>query len=371
MGVLPGGATDVNTTDGIYLVSAYGNGDMSAADLVGNDEATVKAVYKNRYLNNSSSVWGNPSGVLAQVFGVLGAVPGMGLVEAIIAAIINAIVAVLGPIPIIGSLVETLASFLGVTHTTAIAGVDNAATAQTTAESALALASQTAAQVAAGAGMSYSDGFGRTTDPTAQTDLGAAYNRDADSGSGTWGVDGAGNVHAVPSGSTPQEFRDHNTAAVFTTDKQAGSVVVSTPPQGAGGFGTLSCRTGISLRENAAGTTKVVAYNDSGVVEVGYYLSGVYHQLGTQAATQTNGDLFEFHAGCDPGTGYDDYAFEVLLNNHVVYTVTDSGHASQKGIGGGFKYGGLIARCGTVVFFFATIQTAAPTVQIFNLFDRM
>jgi hypothetical protein len=67
---------------------------------------------------------------------------------------------------------------------------------------------------------------------------------------------------------------------------------------------------------------------------------------------------------------YDDYAFEVLLNNHVVYTVTDSGHASSKGVGGGFKYGGLIARLGNVVFGFFTIQTAAPDVQILNLFDR-
>jgi hypothetical protein len=292
-------------------------------------------------------------------------------IGAVLQPLIDALVSLLGGIPIIGGAIDTLANFLGLTHTTANTGVTNAATAQSTAESALALASQTAAQIAAGSNMSYTDGFGRAIDPSAGTDLGADYSRDADSGSGTWATDGMGDAHATSSGATAQEFRDRNTVAVFATDKQAGSVVISTVPQAAGGFGTTSCRIGISLREDSAGTTKVVAYYDSGVVEIGYYLSGTYTQLGTQPVTQANGDLFEFHAGADPGSGYNDYNFEVLINNHVVYGVSDTGALSSKGVGSGFKYGGLIARLGNVVTgFFFTIQTACPDVQILNLFDR-
>lgn len=368
MGVLPGGIANVDTTNAFQVVSANGNSDLSAADLVGNDEATVKAAFKNRQFTSGStgSVWTDSGGILAQVFG---AIPGGALGLALISYLVNLIGTFISPLPIIGTAWDTFASFLGVTHTTANTATDIGNNAQSTAESALALASQTAAQVAAGSNMSYSDGFGRTTDPTAQTDLGTDYSRDADSGSGTWGVDGAGNAHATASGATPQEWRDRNTVAVFATDKQAGSVVVSTVPQAAGGFGTYSCRIGISLRENSAGTTSVSAYYDSGTMYIGYWVSGSYTQLGSMAITQSNGDLFEFHAGCDPGGGYDDYSFECLVGTQKL-SVTDSGHASQKAVGGGYKYGALRARNGTVQFGFFTIQTAAPDVQILNLFDR-
>jgi hypothetical protein len=371
VGVLPGGAADVNTTQGIYLVSAYGTGDQSIADLVGNDEATVKARYKSAYVNNSSSVWGNPSGVLAQVFGVLGAIPGMGLVEAIIAAIINAIVAVLGPIPIIGGMVETLANFLGVTHNTAN-------TAQATGEGAQASADTANVGVAilnaklAGTGLIFTDTFNRAS----ASNLGTDYDRSMGSGSGTFGTDGAGNAVWSAGGATTQSCLDRVTTPM-TTKYQSIAVVMTNPPQSTSTFGTFPSDQQMALRMNAAKDTYVVAKMvGGGACEIGYVNSGTYTALGAQVFPgMNNGDLWEFRAGVATSGITEDYQFDLVQNGLTVCSRIDTSHLSLNGAApstwvGTYDYGGLIAEAGTNVSFFTTFQMPSPTLQALTVADR-
>jgi hypothetical protein len=91
---------------------------MTAADLVGNDKATVQAGYGNKYVLGGNSVWSNPTGPLAQLFGAIpGGAFGLGIIQAILGLIGN----IVGPIPIVGTIYDDFAAFLGFTHTTAVA----------------------------------------------------------------------------------------------------------------------------------------------------------------------------------------------------------------------------------------------------------
>lgn len=84
---VPNGAAGINTTDGFMLVSAYDHGDLSAADLVGNDEDTVRALYSDRYIMGGNSVFSDPTGPLAMVWD--GLRQGISLPLSIIEAIIK------------------------------------------------------------------------------------------------------------------------------------------------------------------------------------------------------------------------------------------------------------------------------------------
>jgi hypothetical protein len=74
---LPDMGASVDTTALPFIVSANGNSPTSVADLVGNDQATVVAAYKAKYITNGTSVFSNPTGVLSQVFGGLAGIPGL------------------------------------------------------------------------------------------------------------------------------------------------------------------------------------------------------------------------------------------------------------------------------------------------------
>lgn len=84
---------------------------------MGNDQATVVDMYKQRYLANGNSVFSNPTGVLAQLFG---AIPGGAFGLAIIQYLVGLIGVLVGPIPIVGNAFQTIAAWLGFTHTTAV-----------------------------------------------------------------------------------------------------------------------------------------------------------------------------------------------------------------------------------------------------------
>lgn len=113
---VPNGAAGIDSANGTYLVSAYGHSDLSAADLVGNDQATVRANYASKFVMNGTSVFSDPTGPLAQLFG---AIPGGAFGLAIIQYLVGLVITIVGPIPIIGTAFEDLANFLGLTHTTA------------------------------------------------------------------------------------------------------------------------------------------------------------------------------------------------------------------------------------------------------------
>jgi hypothetical protein len=214
-------------------------------------------------------------------------------------------------------------------------------------------------------GTSIVDTFNRA----AASNLGGSYDRSMGSGSGAWGTDGTGAVHWTGGGSTSQVCIDRHTTPLLTvtaapSEYQVAGTVLTSPPA-AGQFGD-NAEIRLTLRMNTAKTTYVVATINNGFVEIGYVISGTYTRIGaTQSVSMANGDGWEFRAG----TASDVYEFELLRNGVTVCTRFDSGAVSQKGAG--YEYGGLIARAGTYVFFFATFQLEAPDVQILTLFDRI
>jgi hypothetical protein len=361
---LPGGAENVDTTNGLFLISAHGHGDLSASDLVGNDQATMEAVYKDKFVLGGTSVWSNPSGPLGLLFSTLGAIPGVGFATAILSSLVDAIVSILGPIPIIGGIVTTLANFLGLTHTTANSATDIGTNAQYSADTANAGVALLNAQLA-GTGTIFTDTFNRA----AASNLGASYDRSMGSGPGTWGPDGSGNVVWAEAGSALQSCLDRVTAAMTTKYQSIATVLTAKPRLGNSG---ADSRIRLALRMNAAKNTFVQATLGPGTVELGYVNSGTYTRLGAAVTVpMANGDLWEFRAG----TAADDYEFVLLQNNLTVCNRLDSSHLSLAGSSpatwvGTYDYGAIIANAGAVVSFFLTFQINAPTIQVLTVADR-
>lgn len=113
---VPNGAAGINTTDGLFLVSAYGHGDMSPADLVGNDQDTIRAILAGKYVNNGTSVLSSPDSPLAKVFGGAAGLPALliSLVEQLLGinlpdvTDVSSLLDVIEGFPIIGPVIETL-----------------------------------------------------------------------------------------------------------------------------------------------------------------------------------------------------------------------------------------------------------------------
>lgn len=357
---LPNGAAGVNTTDGLFLVSANGHGDLSAADLVGNDQATMQAVYKNRYVLGGDSVWSDPSGPLGLIYSTLGALPGVGFALAIIGALVNAIVAILGPIPVVGTIVETLASFLGLTHTTANDAVEIGTNAQASADNANVGVARLEGRVSSSdvpGGVFIDDTFDRSG-----SDLGTDYDQIyLDAGIGTVGTS-SNNAHWSTNGSDPRVCIARHLTPLFTEYQGAQIVqdtVVATTTNGA----SLE----ILLRCNATEDTYVVAHIGVSSVEIGFKLSGTYTRLGAAVGLFNNaGDRWTFKAGTDT----DDREFVLYQNTTEVCRRTDTGATSQ--FGTGYEFAGFVMAAGNNFFppfFFA--QTAPPDLQSFTAYDRL
>lgn len=77
MGVLPGGAGDVNVGGVPYMLSADGNGNSSASGLATQDQDSVESTYKTTQFSDGDSVWTTsaPTNPLSQIFGDIEGLP--------------------------------------------------------------------------------------------------------------------------------------------------------------------------------------------------------------------------------------------------------------------------------------------------------
>ena len=338
----------------------------SLADLLMRLPLEALQFFQNFITDAVEGTWNTVTGAVNNILGwlvprdimvKLAELPGH--IHEIFQQLVDALIAILGPIPIVGDVIENLANFLGLTNETA----ENAQSSADTANAAVALlrADQQ------GSGTVIKDDFDRD----ATGDLGTDYHRTASSGSGTWGTDGAGNVHGAEGGSASRNFTDRHITGLEDGSgnpsvKQGMTVVLSTPPRAAGGFGTENAQVELKLRCNDANDTCVMAIIDGpSSVEIGLVVSGVYSRFGaSETLTQANGDRWEFIAG----TEADDYEFVLLRNDVTVCSRVDGSHVSQ--LGTGYDHGALGAKFGTVVFFGGTFQTPAPDVQVLTIYDR-
>lgn len=347
---IPNGADGINTSDGILMVSAYGNSDLSAAELVGNDQDTVTALYKNRYIAGGNSVWSDPGGPLGQVFSVLGAVPGIGFAEAILYSLIGAIVALIGPIPIIGTIVQNLANFLGLTHTTANSAQGSANTANSE------IVTLKARLDAGTSGALITDTFDRASAST----LGASWTQTYESGSGTLGTDGSGAAHWAAAGGGSRFCTAVYNATTLGTDIQKAQIVLNTEMLNY----FVKPEVWLCLRMDSTGDNYVTGMIYEGACEIGYVLSGSYTRIGSAASIDsTPGDLWEF----DAGTATSNYEFVLVQNGFTVCTQIDSGPSSL--LGASYRHAGLVVRAGAQVVGFASQQRGHPDIAVFTATD--
>lgn len=108
---IPNGAAGVDTAGGIFLTSANGHGDLSIADLTGQSQDIVTSALKDKFITNGTSVWSNPTGPLAGVFGGFAGIPG--LLAALFGKLLGIDPAGLAGI---GNLLTGLEQLLGVTQ---------------------------------------------------------------------------------------------------------------------------------------------------------------------------------------------------------------------------------------------------------------
>ncbi|AVJ50238.1 minor tail protein [Mycobacterium phage Mendokysei] len=97
MGILPGGAGDVNTSDGLFLLSAHGTGTSSVSQLASQDQDTVNAAYRQKYVHSSGSVYGDPNGPLAKLFAGGSGHAGFSGLPGVIGALVSALTGQHGP----------------------------------------------------------------------------------------------------------------------------------------------------------------------------------------------------------------------------------------------------------------------------------
>lgn len=86
---IPNGAAGIDTANGIFLVSADGNGDVSPAGLTSQDQANAVAKYKAKYLDGGNSVWSDIEGALGQA--VAGLESDLNIFVAVLKVIANAL----------------------------------------------------------------------------------------------------------------------------------------------------------------------------------------------------------------------------------------------------------------------------------------
>lgn len=250
------------------------------------------------------------------------------------------LVSIVGSVPIVGGVVQTLANYLGIV-------TGKADDAQATAGAAL--QSTLTGDIV--------DNFDRA----AASNLGGAYDRSETGSGGTFGTDGLGNAKSTTSGATTTHtWLDRRTTAL-TTDYHVTAAVLATKPK-AGGVGGTDSATRLAGRMNTAKDTYVVGIVGSGQVEIGYVLSGTYTRLGSVASVSMGSGAarWDFRAGTG-STGDDPYTFELLKDNFTVCTRTDSSHLSQ--LGAGYEYGALISAAGIEIISASPVQMEAPTVQ--------
>lgn len=292
---LPGGPANVNTTDGLFLVSAAGYGNLSAADLIGQDQETVKAVYKNRFVNTGGSVWGNPSGPLAMVFdGVTGGL--WSLILKPLGMLVTILVTVLDSIPVIGEpagdFVQDLAAMFGLMKSRTTIAQNTGEAAQTSADNANVGVARLEGKVASSdvpGGVLFDDTFGRTG-----ANLGTDYDQ-ANTGpaGGTLSTDG-NNAVVNPSGNGIT-YCYGRIKTSLATDYNGISVVQDTGFQNILNSGEMF----FGLRCDATRQNMIAARLWYGRAVIGKYVGGTWTQLATANEFGAAGDKWKLLAGTD------------------------------------------------------------------------
>jgi hypothetical protein len=214
--------------------------------------------------------------------------------------LVDAIIAILGPIPIVGGLIENLANFLGLTS-------QSAQDAQDTADSAL-------TQLSSGADIF--DNFDRSD----ATDLGADYTQNYGSGSGTLGIYRNDAAWRTSGSNVRQGDAIHNTA--LSNDNCVVKVITSNSIDNV----NTDPYYHIIGRSDAAGDNYVVAYVHRTSLEIGYVASGTYTQWDTVSISVNKG-TWELHCG----SGGDPYDFEIFLDGNSKLFYNDGAHDSSLG----------------------------------------
>lgn len=284
-----------------------------------------------------------------------------GLPNTILTPLVTLLVTVLDSIPIIGppigNAITDLASLLGLMNTNTTTAQSTANTAQDSANTANTGVAQLVAQLDAGtSGALISDSFNRAAAST----LGANWDQSYDSGSGTLGTDGSGNMHWTTAGTGSRTCIARYQATTLVTDIQKAQIVFNAAlanffvdPQGS-----------LCLRMNTAKDTYVQALISHSSCEIGYVISGSYTRIGSPTSiTSASGDLWEFRAG----TAVSNYEFVLLQNGVTKVDVTDTGPSSM--LGALYRYSGMVIKAGAKVIGGGSVQEAPPDGAVFTATD--
>lgn len=354
---VPNGAAGINTTDGLFLVSANGHGDLSAADLVGQDENTVRAVLGQKYVTNGTSVLSSPTSPLSQVFGGFAGLPGMlaAMFGKLIGIDLSGATSITGLLGVVQQ-VPVLSDFFNLLNGlwSGLTGSPTG-TQQTTATVSGAVGAQTSTIAALGASLN-----GLTQQSTA-TSTGAILAVDAFTRTGTdlgpdWDVEivndfaSSGYVKTngtqaiyVPSGfgNTYVLARFQGTNHTAATDTTETAVVLGTPlsaqfgpPTAVDIHGRMSPDRATSVRARILTQS---LFGTANILQLHSRVAGVETLIGSQdlgSMQPAVGTIAKLRCGTDVSARQ----FLVILNNKV-YTFTESGTTSQ--LGAGFQERGM------------------------------
>lgn len=270
------------------------------------------------------------------------------------------LVAILGPIPIVGNIAEQLAQYFGLLR-------DKSDTAQATGEGAQVSADHANVGVARLEGQLGSGGvsggvFIDDTFDRAGTSIGPAYTLTyVGSGVGTVQINDGKVRWDANGGANRACFVMHNTP--LFTEYQAAAVVQD------GQFPTITNPTHLRLilRANAALTSFIEARFAREGLSVSKVVGGTRTILGTADGRNTANDRWTFKAGTDD----DVRNFIFYCNSDTVINVTDS-TGTLSNYGAGYEYAGFLMYADTQFLPpFSFNQVAPPSLQSFTAYDRL
>lgn len=270
--------------------------------------------------------------------------------------LVNALITLLGHIPIVGPIITQLADMFGFLN-------DNTTTAQGSANTANSEIAALKAQIDAGtSGALITDTFDRAAD-TGPSGLGGNWNQTYDSGSGTYGTDGAGKAHWTEAGGGTRTCMNRYSALALNTDFQIIRFVLADAMRNY----TFDPNIALCGRMNAAEDTWVQATVWYNGCEIGYIVSGSYTRIGSSVGITSNaGDIWELKLGVGT-TGDDPYTFVLSQNTTTVCTRIDTGHVSQRGAS--YLYSAVQAHAGAAVVGFSSAQRGPSDMNVFTATD--
>jgi hypothetical protein len=240
----------------------------------------------------------------------------------------------------------------------------NTAVARYVADSANALAQQLEAQLGSGpTGYSFSDTFDRAM----ATDLGAEFFRTEGGGAGQYGTDGTGFATSVHvDGAVTQWWLDRHVTPCNTDSMVVSSTLNAIPAASGGTGGTYDSAHALCARMDSTNDDMVRFTVNRGACALDYTLGGVSTPvIPNTVVPMVDGDRWDVIAidAVDP-------VYTLLRNGLSVLSWTDFGHVYP--VDSSHRFGGMYNFAGTTIYaWFVTTQIAAPTVQVFNVADRV